>query len=107
MKLITGLSRTSTDFQGLSNQWNFFPIQGLSRIFKARGHPVDPVDWPLGGQINRFRLLFIFCLASKKQFGFLPSSQFQEFCENLLIILKLSFDFCRLVQFLLLANQDS
>jgi hypothetical protein len=28
-----------TDFQGLPSPGIFFPIQGLSRIFKARGHP--------------------------------------------------------------------
>jgi hypothetical protein len=37
-ELIPGLSRTSTDFQGLSSPGIFFPIQGLSRIFKGRGH---------------------------------------------------------------------
>jgi hypothetical protein len=32
--------KNSTDFQRLSRAWNFVvPIQGLSRIFKARGHP--------------------------------------------------------------------
>jgi hypothetical protein len=37
-------SRTFKDFYRFSRTfqfWNFyFPIQGLSRIFKARGHPV-------------------------------------------------------------------
>jgi hypothetical protein len=38
-KEIPGLSRTSTDFQGLSSPGMFFLIQGLTRIFKACGHP--------------------------------------------------------------------
>jgi hypothetical protein len=32
-------SKNSTDFQGVSSPGIFLPIQGLSRIFKARGHP--------------------------------------------------------------------
>jgi hypothetical protein len=36
-KEIPGLSRTSTDFQGLSSPGMFFLIQGLTRIFKACG----------------------------------------------------------------------
>jgi hypothetical protein len=39
-ELIPGLPRTSTDYHDIPVLEFFFPIQGLSRIFKACGHPV-------------------------------------------------------------------
>jgi hypothetical protein len=45
-KLIPALSRTLLIFKDLlSSPGIFFPIQGLSRIFKARGHPEKLVGY--------------------------------------------------------------